>query len=109
MVSRLLAVPPDRSQLPTARSSAANGGKAHRGDRRRDRDSFRVVPQGAQDTEQVYAVVGPTGVALYTFTNLHEATAEAAALNKASTTDRGSDRPQRLRSEEVVASPNGQA
>ena len=51
--------------------------------RRRYRDSFRVVPQEAKNETQLYAVLGPTGVALYTFTDLREAIAEASALNSA--------------------------
>jgi hypothetical protein len=58
-------------------------GEAHRVRRRRDRGSFRVVPHEAENEGQVYAVVGPTGVALYTFTDVREATAEASALNSA--------------------------
>ena len=61
-----------------------NRGTPHRAPRRRDRDSFRVVPQEAATGEQLYAVVGPTGVALYTFTDVHAAIAEAAELNAAS-------------------------
>ena len=31
--------------------------------------------------EEIYVVVGPTGIGLYTFTDLRVATAEAAELN----------------------------
>jgi hypothetical protein len=63
-------------------------GMAHRA-RRRERGSFCVVPQEAENEEQLYAVVGPTGVALYTFTDVREATAEASALNSTGNPDRG--------------------
>jgi hypothetical protein len=46
-----------------------------------DGGAFRVVPQHAGGGEQVYIVVSPTGVELYTFTDLRVATAEAAELN----------------------------
>jgi hypothetical protein len=51
--------------------------------RRGDRASFCVVPQEAENEELLYAVFGPTGVALYTFTDVREAIAEASALNSA--------------------------
>jgi hypothetical protein len=62
-------------------------GTAHRV-RRRDRGSFCVVPQEAENEEQLYAVVAPTGVTLYTFTDVREATAEASALNSGGNPDR---------------------
>jgi hypothetical protein len=52
--------------------------------------SFRVVALEADDTQELFAVVDPTGVPLYTFTDIHEATEEAAALNVAHASDRGS-------------------
>jgi hypothetical protein len=48
---------------------------------RRERGSFCVVPQEADHTEELYAVFSPTGVALYTFSDIQEAIAEAAELN----------------------------
>jgi hypothetical protein len=43
--------------------------------------AFRVIPQHSGHGEEVYVVVSPTGVGLYTFTDLRLATAEAAELN----------------------------
>ena len=43
--------------------------------------AFRVIPQHTGSGEEVYVVVSPTGVGLYTFTDLRLATAEAAELN----------------------------
>ena len=43
--------------------------------------AFRVIPLSAGNGEEIYVVVGPTGVGLYTFTDLRVATAEAAELN----------------------------
>jgi hypothetical protein len=67
---------------------AGSGSKAetstsseHRGRRSRGRGGFRVVSQADEKGEEVYVVVGPTGVALYTFTDIREAIAEAAELN----------------------------
>ena len=73
----------DESRLPAPPRGplAANGATAHGAPRRRDRGSFRVVPQAADEHEALYAVVSPTGVALYTFGDLQEAIAEAAELN----------------------------
>jgi hypothetical protein len=62
----------------------------HRVRRRRDRGSFRVVPQEAENERELYAVVGPSGAALYTFTDARDAIAEASALNSAPRPDRGS-------------------
>ena len=68
---------------------AGSGSKAetstsseHRVRRGRRRGGFRVIPQTDEKGEEVYAVVAPTGVALYTFTDIREAVAEAADLNK---------------------------
>ena len=47
-------------------TSQVNKDTHHRLRRRRDRGGFRVVPK-AERGEELYAVVGPTGVALYTF------------------------------------------
>ena len=47
----------------------------------RSRGRFHVVPQEDEKGEEVHVVVGPTGVALYTFTDIREAIAEAAELN----------------------------
>ena len=44
-------------------------------------EAFRVIPQHSGSGEEVYVVVSPTGVGLYTFTDLRLATAEAAELN----------------------------
>jgi hypothetical protein len=55
----------------------------HRVRHRRDRDSYRVIPQEAEHEQQLYGVVAPTGVTLYTFTDVREAIAEASALNSA--------------------------
>jgi hypothetical protein len=74
-------------------------GTAHRVGRHRDRGSFCVVPQEAENEELLYAVFGPTGVALYTFTDVSEAIAEASALNSAPSRDRGSS-PQLVGHEE---------
>ena len=46
-----------------------------------DVGAFRVIPQHNGSGEEVFVVVSPTGVGLYTFTDLHLATAEAAELN----------------------------
>jgi len=43
--------------------------------------AFRVIPQHNGSGEEVYVVVSPSGVGLYTFTDLRLATAEAAELN----------------------------
>jgi hypothetical protein len=48
---------------------------------RRDSGAFRVIPQNAVTGEEIYVVVSPAGVGLYTFTDLRVATAEAAELN----------------------------
>jgi hypothetical protein len=61
--------------------------------RPRDRGSFRVLPLEAENEQQLYAVVAPTGVTLYTFTDVREATAEASALNSARIPDRVSSWP----------------
>lgn len=67
-----------------------NRATSHHVHRRRDRGSFRVVPQEAANGEPLYAVVGPTGVALYTFTDMREAIAEAAELNTQGSSEHGS-------------------
>jgi hypothetical protein len=56
--------------------------------RRRDRrsvqhDGFTVVPK-VDAGEEKFVVVAPTGVALYSFADLHAAAAEAAELNAVS-------------------------
>jgi hypothetical protein len=61
----------------------------HRTGRLLDFDSFRVVPHQTEHDAQLYTVVGPSGVALYTFTDIHAATAEASVLNTARVSDRG--------------------
>ena len=53
----------------------------HRSSRRRNRGDFRVIPHLNRDGEEVFLVVAPTGVQLYTFEDIREATAEAAELN----------------------------
>jgi hypothetical protein len=50
---------------------------------RRIRGGFRVIPRENDIGEEVYVLVGPTGVALYTFTDVSDATREAAELNGA--------------------------
>jgi len=57
--------------------------------RRREqrRHSFRVVPQQTGAGELMYMVVAPTGTPLYSFTELNDATAEAAELNAADETN----------------------
>jgi hypothetical protein len=60
--------------------------------RRRDLGSYRVVPIEAGNEELLYAVVGPIGLALYTFTDVREATAEASALNSARIRNHGLSR-----------------
>jgi hypothetical protein len=47
----------------------------------RSRGSFRVVPGVGNGGEEIFVVVAPTGVSLYSFTDLHDATTEAATLN----------------------------
>ena len=42
---------------------------------------YRVRPQDDENRETVYAVIAASGVALYTFSDLRDATAEAAELN----------------------------
>jgi hypothetical protein len=42
---------------------------------------FRVIPEHSRSGEEIYMVVSPAGVGLYTFTDLRLATAEAAELN----------------------------
>ena len=49
--------------------------------RRGNRGAFRVIPLSVGNGEEIYVVVGPTGIGLYTFTDLRVATAEAAELN----------------------------
>ena len=51
--------------------------------RRQGRGGFRVIPRENEDGEEVWVVVGPSGVALYSFIDVREATAEAAELNSA--------------------------
>jgi hypothetical protein len=62
-------------------TAKVNRDTQHRVQRRRDRGSFRVIRRQDKTGEELYAVVGPSGVALYTFSDLHEANAEAAELN----------------------------
>jgi hypothetical protein len=62
----------------------------HRVHRRPEQHSFRVVPQENENESQLYVVVGPNGVALYTFTDAREAVAEASVLNSAPIPYRGS-------------------
>jgi len=83
-----------RPPAPNRRPSAVDGTTGHGALRRRDRGSFRVVPQGADIDEELYAVVSPAGVTLYTFGDLHEAIAEAAELNKRRIRGRLSSRPE---------------
>jgi hypothetical protein len=52
----------------------------HRIQRRRDRGGFHIVRR-YEKGEELYAVIGPSGAALYTFSDLREATTEAAELN----------------------------
>jgi hypothetical protein len=61
--------------------------------RRRERGGFHVVPQTADNDEELYAVVNPTGVALYTFSDIREAIAEAAELNTTPIRGRLASRP----------------
>jgi hypothetical protein len=56
----------------------------HRSGRRRDRGDFHVVPHLNRSGDEVYLVVAPTGVQMYTFEDIHAATAEAAELNSGS-------------------------
>ena len=56
----------------------------HRSGRRRDRGDFRVVPHFSRNGDEVYVVVAPTGVQMYTFEDIRAATAEAAELNSSS-------------------------
>jgi hypothetical protein len=74
-----------------------NGAESHRAGRRRDRESFRVVPQDASNGEQLYAVIGPTGAALYTFTDMHVAIVEAAELNAAGSPAQATSRSEACR------------
>jgi hypothetical protein len=60
-----------------------NRDRSSRSRRRRGRGGFRVIPRENDNGEEVYVVVGPTGVALYSFTDIREASAEAAELNSA--------------------------
>jgi hypothetical protein len=53
----------------------------HRSSRRRNRGDFRVVPHRNRNGEEVYLVVAPTGVQLWWFQDIRDATAEAAELN----------------------------
>jgi hypothetical protein len=58
-----------------------NRNSDHRSSRRRNRRDFRVVPHVNRNGDEVYLVVAPTGVQLYTFEEIREATAEVAELN----------------------------
>jgi hypothetical protein len=58
-----------------------NRATAHAVPRRRDRGSFRVIPREADHNEELYAVVNPNGVTLYTFSDIQEAITEVAELN----------------------------
>jgi hypothetical protein len=44
-------------------------------------EGYWVIPDRDRGGEEVFAVVGPTGVPLYTFTDLRDAVAEATELN----------------------------
>lgn len=68
------------------RSYAAMAIDSHRRDRRRGHRDFRVVPE-SRDGESTFVVVAPSGVALYSFTELNAATSEAAALNASADRD----------------------
>jgi hypothetical protein len=62
-------------------TAKAHRDNQHRAQRRGDRSSFRVIRRQDTTGEELYAVVGPSGVALYTFTDLRAANAEVAELN----------------------------
>jgi hypothetical protein len=64
-------------------AAAVKREKEHRSSRRRNRGDFLVVRHLSEAGEEVYLLVAPTGVQLYTFEDIREATAEAAELNKA--------------------------
>ena len=49
---------------------------------RRQSGGYHVVQEENEAGETVHVVVAPTGVALYSFTDVHDATAEVAALNR---------------------------
>ena len=49
---------------------------------RRQSGGYHVVQEENEAGETLHVVVAPTGVALYSFTDVHDATAEAAALNR---------------------------
>jgi hypothetical protein len=72
-------------------TAEVNRDTQHRARRRRDRGEFRVI-QRHEKGEELYAVIGPSGVALYTFSDLRDATAEAAILNTPSQLDRAKSR-----------------
>ena len=69
--------------MPGSNPDVKNSETPRRSRRRRDRVTFRVVPQEDSTGEQLFVVVAPTGVALYTFTDIRDATTEAAELNAA--------------------------
>jgi hypothetical protein len=48
----------------------------------------------ADNAEELYAVVNPTGVVLYTFSDIREAVAEAAELNAMPIRGRLASRPE---------------
>jgi len=52
-----------------------------------NRESYRVVPR-TDGGEEVFLIVAPTGVPLYSFTDLRAATSEVAELNSVSTRSR---------------------
>jgi len=54
----------------------------HRYYRPSTRGGFQVVPHLNGAGEEVYMVVAPTGVQLYMFEDIRDATAEAAELNR---------------------------
>jgi hypothetical protein len=56
----------------------------HRSSRRRSRGDFRVVPHLNRNGDEVYLVIAPSGVQLWWFEDIREATAEAAELNSGS-------------------------
>ena len=49
---------------------------------RRQGGGYHVVQEENEAGETLHVVVAPTGVALYSFTDVQDAAAEAAALNR---------------------------
>jgi hypothetical protein len=62
----------------------------HRSYGGRQRGGFRVVMQLNDVGEEIYVVVSPTDVPMYSFTDVRDASAEAAALNIAAVFAHGS-------------------